>query len=206
MRRTILTGLVLCFLVLPGCLISTQEGERTHVNSPPPEEIAFHFDTGYNKLIVFARSAFLLSLAIWFLGMFRKGGGGNIVPVVLAVLALGGSGWLLVQGWSKTQNYRIEVKTDLLHMSLPGEPERKIAWDEVTGLEVEGMARDVRFGSGKGQALKWAPQWESMVVTLAGDRELEVDLRPLSVEQRGTFWRAIVSKASLEGGVGIQER
>jgi hypothetical protein len=71
-------------------------------------------------LILFARSAVLLGLAIWIFGTISKGGGGgNIVPIVLAVAAVAGSGYLLWAGSAKAFNYRIEVKTDLLEMSLP---------------------------------------------------------------------------------------
>ncbi len=97
-------GFALILLVLlaglTGCLISTQEGERSHVNSKHPEEITFHFDTGYNKAVLFGRSAALLLVPLWVFA--KRRGGGNTIPAIVGVLALGGAVWLLVSGVGTT--------------------------------------------------------------------------------------------------------
>ena len=56
------------------------------------------------------------------------------------------------------------------------------------------MANDVRLAPGKPF---WSAKWTDLSIGLADGSTYDVDLRPLSVEQRGTFWRAIKRKAEL---------
>lgn len=200
MRRFLFLALLLFFVLgLPACVISEQVGERTHVNSPHPDEITFHFDSPFNKAMLFGRSAALLLVSWW--GFSTRGKGpGRTVLLVLAAAALAGSAWLLMVGWSTVFDYRIELRNGGLHMNIPSGPKANIAWEEFESIEGEGIAWDVTFGDGRGQALKYAPEWEDMTITLADGRQFDVDLRPLSVEQRGTLWRAIARKAQLHHG------
>ena len=71
MRRIAIILMLLAGLGMSACMISTQVGERTHVNSKPPEEITFHFDTGFNKAMLFGRSAALLLIPAWSIVSFR---------------------------------------------------------------------------------------------------------------------------------------
>lgn len=196
MRRVILPLLFLLVLGVNGCLISTQVGERTHVNSPPPDEITFHFDTLYNKSMLFGRSAALLLVSLWVVSSGGKGGG-RTTGLIIAGAILAGSGWLLKTGWSTVYDYRIEVRNELLQLSIPSQPEQEILWQEIESIEGEGKAKDISFPGGEASPLKWATEWESLTITLDDGRTRDVDLRPLSVEQRGTLWRAIARKASL---------
>jgi hypothetical protein len=53
----------------------------------------------------------------------------------------------------------------------------------------------------------WSSSYEDLTIELADGSTYYIDLRPLSYEQRGTFWRAIKRKAELtEGGTYISER
>jgi hypothetical protein len=180
-----------------GCVVSQQEGERTHVNAADPDEIEFHFNTAFNRAVLFGRSALLLAFAAWLLP--RKGtGSGSIAPIVLAVAVLIGSAWLLMTGWSKVFDYRIAVHNDALSLNVPSQSELMIAWSEIEEIEGEGKALDVTFLDGKGQAMKYASEWEDLTITVRGGKQHFVDLRPLSVEQRGVLWRAIARKAELQ--------
>jgi len=181
-----------------GCLVSEQMGERTHVNSPAPEEISFHFDSAFNKVLVFGRSAALLAVALWVFSL-RKGPSG-VIPIILAAAFAITSVSLLWLGWTKMRDYRIDVRRDHLHLMIPGEPELRVDWSEIEEIKVEGMALNVDM---VGPGMEWAPQWEDLKIVQSGGEVHDVDLRPLSVEQRGTFWRAIVSKAQLSGEVRV---
>jgi len=197
MRRAAVLFLVPAVLGLCGCVVSQQEGERTHVNAADPDEIEFHFNTAFNRTVLFGRSALLLAIAAWLLP--RKGtGGSNVVPIVLVVATLIGSGWLLKTGWSRVFDYRIAVHNEALRLNVPSQSELEIAWSEIEGIEGEGKALDVRFLYGKGQAMKYASEWEDLTITVRGGKQHYVDLRPLSVEQRGVLWRAIARKAELQ--------
>jgi hypothetical protein len=136
-----------------GCLVSEQVGERTHVNSPAPEEISFHFDSSFNKTLVFGRSAALLAVALWAFSL-RKGPSGMVAIILAAALAVT-SVSLLWLGWTKKHDYRIDVRRDHLHLMIPGESELRLDWSEIEEINVEGMALNVEMG---GPEMEWAPQ------------------------------------------------
>jgi hypothetical protein len=183
-------------------MISEQEGERTHVDSPDPETITYHYDSVFNKALLFGRPALLLLVGYWAFAT-RNRNGGNGVVLALGTVALALAVWLLITGWSMVYQYRIEVGRNELHLLLPAKGENRIPWEEIEGLDVEGMASDVTLFTGKGEALRWATQWKEMTLSLRGGRKIDVNLRPLSVEQRGSLWRAIVRKAGLQGEMKV---
>ena len=193
-------GFALILLVLlaglTGCMISTQEGERTHVNSPAPDEIAFHFDTSFNRTLLYGRSMALLGIAVWF---FRsRGSSGGVLPIVLAVVfAASAAGWYFT-GQRTLADYRIELAPTGMELQLPSQPTAHIDWADIESIDGDGVARDVSFGDGKGQALKWSVEWEELIIHLHGGEKVELNLKPLSMEQRGTLWRAIARFADLE--------
>ena len=193
-------GFALILLVLlaglTGCMISTQEGERTHVNSPAPDEIAFHFDTSFNRALLYGRSLALLGIAVWF---FRsRGSSGGVLPIVLAVVfAASAAGWYFT-GQRKLADYRIELAPTGMELQLPSQPTARIDWADIESIDGDGVARDVSFGDGKGQALRWSVEWEELIIHLHGGEKVKLNLKPLSMEQRGTLWRAVARFADLE--------
>jgi hypothetical protein len=201
MRRIIIPLLILLVLGLPGCLISEQIGDRAHVNSPMPDEFTFHFNTSFNQALLFGRSAALLLICLWAVSA-RVKGGGNALPLFIAVAALVWSGWLLMTGWSTVFNYRIEVRSDQLLLDIPSEPELIVHWDDIASARGGGIARNASFGDAINQEIKWSSEWENLTILLKDGRKLELDLRRLSIEQRGTLWRAIARKAK----VGVRQR
>ncbi len=197
MRRLGFALISLVLLVgMTGCMISTQEGERTHVNSAAPDEIAFHFDTSFNRALLYGRSMVLLGIAVWFLR--SRGSSSGRVPVVLAVVfASAAAGWYFT-GQRKLANYRIELAPTGMELQLPSQPMVHIDWADIESIDGDGVARDVSFGDGKGQALKWSVEWEELIIHLHGGEKVKLNLKPLSMEQRGTLWRAVARFADLE--------
>ena len=197
MRRL---GFALILLVLlaglTGCMISTQEGERTHVNSPAPDEITFHFDTSFNRALLYGRSLALLGIAVWLLR--SRGSDGGVLPIVLAVvIGAAATGWYFT-GQRKMSSYRIDLNPAGMQLQLPSKPTANIAWADIESIDGDGVARDVSFGDGKGQALKWSVEWQELIIHLRGGKKVEMNLKPLSMEQRGTLWRAVARFAELE--------
>ena len=47
------------------------------------------------------------------------------------------------------------------------------------------------------------PEWQDLSIFLKDGQIHPVNLRPLSVEQRGNLWRAIVRKAELRGKIQL---
>ena len=196
MRLRIILLTVVLSLSLCGCMISTQDGERTHVNSKHPDEIAFHFDTPFNTALVFGRSALLLlvPLLLW---KARSKGGDAILPGIVAVACLAAAIWWFHAGWTRASGYRIDVGTEALSVRIPGSPDFDITWEQVESVDVKGTAYDVRLADKSGVGVDWAPEWEDLTIGSINGTFHDVDLRPLSVEQRGNLWRAIVRKAKL---------
>lgn len=202
MRRILLVLALVALASATGCLISTQDGERTHVNAPPPEEISFHFDTQFNKVLVYGRSLALLLIPLWLIAS-HKSGPLSTLTIVVGASAIVIAGWLYWTGTAKAKDYRIEVRKEHLQLNFPSEGAVTIGWNEIEEMEGEGRALDTTFGDGKFQAVKWSPQWEDLRITLTDGTRRRLDLRPLSVEQRGTLMRAIADRARLQGEVTI---
>jgi hypothetical protein len=203
MKRVVLLSLMLLVLATPACVISEQEGERTHVNSPHPEEISFHFDSSFNSNMIYLRTAALLALGFWVFSTRTKGAN-PWIPVAIAVaMAIGAAVWLKID-WDKVNSYRIDVMTDRLVVEVPSQPRLEAPWQEVMAISVEGMSYQVGFSVDQEF---WSNSYEDLTIELADGSAYYIDLRPLSYEQRGTFWRAIKRKAELtEGGTYISER
>lgn len=194
MRRLGLAIVVFTLMTsLTGCMISTQEGEKTHVNAADPDQIVFHFDTPFNKALLYGRSMALLGLAIWFFRT-RGSGGGNRITIALAIVLAVGAAGLYFVGHRKVADYRIELAPTGLELNLPARAAAHIDWSDIEGIDGEGEATDVSFGGPQ----MWSTAWESMTIHLRGGERIEMDLEPLSFEQRGTFWRAVARFADLQ--------
>jgi hypothetical protein len=85
-----------------------------------------------------------------------------------------------------------------MELQLPSQPTTHIDWDDIEGIEGDGVARDISFGDGRGQAMQWSTEWRKLTIHLSGGDKVEVNLKPLSMEQRGTLWRAVARFAELE--------
>ena len=184
-----------------GCMISTQEGEKTHVNAKDPDEIVFHFDTSFNRTLLYGRSMALVGLALFFMKT-RGAGGGNVLTILLAVGLGAGAIGLYVIGNNKISDYRIAMNPVGMTLDLPAKPTKLIEWKQVEGIDGEGQATDVSFG---GKQAMWSTEWESCTIHLRGDEKVFLNLKPLSYEQRGTLWRAVARFAELEVSTWVEQ-
>jgi hypothetical protein len=198
---TLLFALVVS-LALAGCMISDQSGQMPQklpgVGSgySAPEDITYHFDSGFNWAIVLGRSALLLLLALWL--YFSVGGA---VPRILAAALLAVSGWLLYDGLVTLTGYRVEVRIDSgLHVSVPPAEPMDIPWGTIDTLEVSGFEwQRARVAPGFGpnpqpRKLPFTelPDWRTISFTLTDGRSLVLDVERLSIEQRQSLLNAIV--------------
>jgi hypothetical protein len=178
-----------------GCMISEQAGQI-------PQELAFHFDTDFNRAIVFGRVIALVLLVMWIFAKFKKP---NSILLSLPLLVL--AGWTLAKDFPSLVDYRVEVRDDALYLNIPPEPGKVIPWNTVEEMEIEGTGW-ASAGSGPTTTITpfgvrkteyaWSelPEWQTMELTADGETHLIV-LAKLSVEQRQTLWRAIAKRARL---------
>ncbi len=178
-----------------GCMISEQVGEL-------PQELAFHFDTDFNRALVFGRPIALVLLVMWVFAKFKKP---NSILLSAPLLVL--AGWTLAQDFPSLVDYRVEVMDEALYLKIPPEPEKVIPWSTVEGMEIEGVGwagagggpetTMTPFGPRK-REYAWSelPEWQTMKLTADGETHLVI-LEKLSVEQRQTLWRTIAKRARL---------
>ena len=178
-----------------GCMISEQAGQI-------PQELAFHFDTDFNRAIVFGRPIALFLLVMWIFAKFKKP---NAILLSLPLLVL--AGWTLAKDFPSLVDYRVEVRDDALYLNIPPEPEKVIPWNTVEEMEIEGTdwasagggpsVTPTPFGVRKTEyAWSELPEWQTMKIMADGETHLVI-LAKLSVEQRQTLWRAIAKRARL---------
>lgn len=194
-------------VALAGCMISDQTGQMPQKlpgmgsGYSAPEDITYHFDTGFNWGIVIGRSLVLLVLALW---LYRSVGG--TLPKLLSGVLVAVAGWLLYQGLVTLARYRVEVRIGSgLHVSVPRAEPVEIPWDTIESLEVSGFEwQRAQMAPGFGTTPQPAkvpftelPDWRSMSFSLAGGRNLTLDVAPLSIEQRQSLLNAIVKYGGL---------
>ncbi len=111
--------LACCLLALTtaGCLVSEQIDEPVGRgrNQKPAEDMAIHFDTQFNYIIVLGRSAALAGLAFWIFSSW----GAKPGAIVIGGALLATSGWLLVKGYPALSGYRLEVAPEGLTLKVP---------------------------------------------------------------------------------------
>jgi hypothetical protein len=179
---------LLCLLALSGagCLISEQSGQDR-------EDLTFYFDTGFNRAILFGRSAALAIVGLWFFAGSKK----NAVPLLLAAAFLGAAAWLLIKDYPTLGRYRVQVLGDGLVLAIPPEEEKTLPWSAIEEMFVEGIGSASALPRDEFERRLALPDWHSMRITVTGGASHEVDLKRLSVEQRQILWRAIARRASL---------
>ena len=179
---------LLCLFLLSssGCMISEQEGQDR-------EDLTFHFDTEFNRIILFARSGVLAAVAVWLFAGSKK----NAVPILFGVVFLAAAAWLLIKDYPTLSRYRVQVLGEGLVLAIPPEEEKTLPWVAIEELYVEGMGSASEMPRDEFERRLSLPDWHSMRITEAGGAVHEVDLKLLSVEQRQILWRAIARRANL---------
>lgn len=194
--------LLLCLaLSSTACAVSEQEGRLQPPGNPRYHtdgqlgEVAFHFDSTFNKAAIFGRTAALGLLALFVFGSGSRGR--NVVTTIVAVAALGAAAWLLVRDLP-TFSYEVRVGKGGLDLKIPPAAARHIEWSELEEMRISGYewigARSLGTSSPNFASL---PEWQTMELRLVGGEEIVVDLERLSVEHRQNFWRAIAAHSDL---------
>ena len=176
-------------------MVSEQIGEI-------PGDLTFHFDTDFNRALVFGRVAGLGILVLWIFAKFKKP---TALPVAVPILLF--AGWTVQQDYPSLTDYRVEVREDALYLNIPPEPEGEIPWSSIEEMKIEGIGwataggdlpgTPTPFGVPKTEyAWSELPEWKTMELLADGETHL-VMLDKLSVEQRQTLWRAIAKHALL---------
>ena len=197
--------LACCLLVVTaaGCLVSEQIGEPVgHGRSRlPSEDVTIHFDTDFNRIVVFGRSAVLLGIGLWIFSTW----GLKSVPIIVGGALIGAAGWLVQEDYPSLKGYRLDVAAEGLTLKVPPDLDTLISWQSIEGLELEGFGY-ARIGDGTrrtflGQVYKSAgtelPDWKTMKVTLAGGQSHMIQLDELSIEHRQIFAKALIKRAGL---------
>jgi hypothetical protein len=178
--------LVLGLALSSGCLMAEQVGQGK-------EELVFHFDSEFNRILLFGRSAALVVVGLWvFSGSRRKA-----LPVAVGSGMLVAALVLFVLGYSRLSRYRVEVADEGLLLRIPPTGEKSIAWGSIEEMYIEGVGPVRAMGGDPFTALLDLPEWHFMRLTVAGGASHDVDLRLLSVEQRQNLWKAIARRARL---------
>ena len=179
--------------LLSGCMISEQIGRF-------PQDITIHFDTDFNRILLFGRSLALAGFAYWLYGALRKNTGAMVASVIVFGIAVG----LFVKDYLALSKYRVEVQGEGLLLNIPPNPEAFIAWDTIESLELAGYEWATvptpevmdRFMPNSNDVFSSLPDWESMDITADGV-PYHINLKKLSIEQREILSRAIVNRGRL---------
>jgi len=195
---------VLCLLVLAsGCLMSEQIGEpigqgRT---ARPNDDVTIHFDTTFNRIVIFGRSALMVAFAVWVFTSF----GAKPGSIIVGGAALAVSGWLFIQDYRALKGYSLEVAAPGLTLRVPGELNAEIPWESVEGIELEGfnyarISGGMQFSPTGGMTKRAGlelPDWKTMRVMVAGGTTHLIKLEELSIEHRQIFAKALIKRANL---------
>ena len=194
-----------CLLALTaGCLMSEQIGEPVgHGRSRlPAADVTIHFDTQFNRVVLFGRSAALAGIGIWtFLSMGAK----KPASILVGAAFLGTAGWLVGKDYPSLTGYRLEVAPAGLTLKVPPDLDTLIPWESVEGLELEGFGyarigggtRLMPFGGAVPSAGVELPDWKTMKLIVAGGQSHIIQLGELSIEHRQIFAKALIKRADL---------
>jgi hypothetical protein len=182
-------------------MISEQTGQLVPDGNPrywdqKLGEVSFHFDSGYNKAVVFGRPLVLALLAGW---LFRaEKGGQRVLSLFLGLPLLALAGFLLFRDLPSLLRYRIAALESGLVIDIPPEAGREVPWDAVETMTVSGWElRRGQTGPLGPNPFSDVPEWETMELGFVGGERVRVDLRRLSWEQRQSVWKAIAVRGRL---------
>ncbi len=186
-----------------GCLMSEQIGEHVGYGTSrmPNDDVAIHFDTQFNRILMFGRSGAIAVIALWIFSSWGAKPGSILVGVALLATA----GWLVVKDYPSVTGYRLEVAPEGLTLKVPPDLDTLIPWGSIEGLELEGFEYG-RIGGNlhvnaagmlvDGTLLE-LPDWKSMTLTVADGQSHMIQLDELSIEHRQIFAKALIKRAGL---------
>ncbi len=196
--------LACCLLALTaaGCLMSEQIGEPVGYGTSrlPSKDVTIHFDTDFNRILIFGRSAVLLVIGLWIFSAWGLKPG----PIIVGGALIGAAGWFVLKDYPSLKGYRLDVAAEGLTLKVPPDLDTLISWQSIEELELEGFAYG-RIGGGTGrnflgQVYKSAgtelPDWKTMKL-MAGGQTHMIQLDELSIEHRQIFANALIKRAGL---------
>lgn len=195
--------LAVSLLVLStGCLVSEQIGEPVGHGSSrmAGEDVAIHFDTDFNRIILFGRSAALVVFALWIFSAWGLKPG----PILVGGALIGVAGWLIAKDYPALEGYRLEVAAEGLTLKVPPDLDTLVPFRSIEELELEGFGY-ARIGGGPqftGQGMTQSaglelPDWKTMKLTLTGGEIHTIQLDELSIEHRQILANALIKRAGL---------
>jgi hypothetical protein len=169
-----------------GCMISEQTGQGR-------QDLVFFFDTQFNQIMLYGRSAAIAAIALWVFASFKKKTGPILVGVGILAVALG----LFAKDYPRLSRYKVQVLQQELVLEIPPEPEMRFGWEQIEDMYIEGVGPIVPDDSNEIAKMLDLPEWHLLRFGLAGGETHEVNLELLSIEQRQTLWKAIAARAHL---------
>ena len=193
--------LLLISLLAAGCMISEQTGQLVPDGNPrywdqKLGEVTFHFDSTWNRVVVFGRSALLALLALWFIR--SESGGKRLLTYAVGIPLLMVAAWLVAKDLPSLRRYKIAALEHGLVIEIPPDPMREVPWTDVQSMLVTGW--ELKKGApppGGANPFTDVPEWERMQVHTSSGDTFDVDLKRLSWEQRQSVWKAIAVRAHL---------
>ena len=163
--------------------------------------MTIHFDTTFNRIVIFGRSALLVAFAAWVFSSW----GARPGPILVGGAALAVAGWLAIRDYPAMKGYSLDVAESGLTLRVPGELDEQIAWSAIEELELEGFSYariggGMQYSVGRGfteTAGLELPDWKTMRVVLAGGTTHTVKLEELSIEHRQILAKALIKRADL---------
>jgi len=167
----------------------------------PNDDVAIHFDTQFNRIVVLGRSAALAGIALWIFSSL----GAKPSSILVGVAFLATAVWLVVKDYPSLTGYRLEVAPAGLTLKVPPNLDTLVPWESVEALELEGFgyarigggAQLMPFGGARASAGVELPDWKTMKLTLAGGQSHMIQLDELSIEHRQIFAKALIKRAGL---------
>jgi len=167
----------------------------------PNDDVTIHFDTQFNRVVLFGRSAALAGIAFWVFSSF----GTKPAPLFVGAAFLATAGWLVVKDYPSLDGYRLEVAPAGLTLKVPPELDTLIPWESIEELELEGFGyarigggtQVMPFGGARPSAGLELPDWKTMKLTVAGGESHTIQLSELSIEHRQIFAKALIKRADL---------
>ncbi len=165
-------------------MVAEQSGET------PAGPIALHYDTSFNRVLLYGRPAAILLLAL------AIGIPGKKSRIALGIALLVGATALLVlyRGSVQLSSFRIESNDEALLLSLPPEGPREIDWQDIVGMDLEGFKHQDSVAM---KGFEHAEDWRTLKLKLKGGERIDLDLSRFAVGQRHVLQRAIRAHAKL---------
>jgi hypothetical protein len=195
-KKRLALALLASGLLLSGCMLSTQDGQRGHVNDKHPDVIAFHFDSMFNHFMLWGRvtlSVVIVAVVLWIGSASRAS---TVISLLISLVLVAGTVTWHLHDSELIRSYRIEILPDGFRVRMPDRPELALKWRYIDGADMKGRTETIELA--KGPKLTKPTEWTHLEVLTRDRKTHRIPLEQLGAEQRGQLWRGIVRMAELE--------